>query len=105
MLDFHSCRSLRPASALGRVPPQQLAVQAGWNAQPRAFGGRTDTVDFKPFDRARGTETPAEDDLVESFAQGRVNRRDFLRRGSAIGLSIPFMGAVLAACGGDDDDT
>ena len=66
--------------------------------------GRTDTVDSKPFDRAQGTDTPAEVDLVESFAQGRVNRRDFLRRGSALGLSIPFMGAVLAACGGDDDD-
>jgi peptide/nickel transport system substrate-binding protein len=61
-------------------------------------------VDSKPFDRAQGADTPAEVDLVESFAQGRVNRRDFLRRGSALGLSIPFMGAVLAACGGDDDD-
>ena len=61
-------------------------------------------MDSKPFDRAQGADTPAEVDLVESFAQGRVNRRDFLRRGSALGLSIPFMGAVLAACGGDDDD-
>ena len=39
MLDFHCFGSLRPASALGRVPPQQLALQAGWNARPRAFGG------------------------------------------------------------------
>ena len=61
-------------------------------------------MDSKPFDRAQGVDTPAEVDLVESFAKGRVNRRDFLRRGSALGLSIPFMGAVLAACGGDDDD-
>ncbi|MGE3688845.1 MAG: ABC transporter substrate-binding protein [Acidimicrobiia bacterium] len=62
-------------------------------------------MDSKRFDRARGAERPAELDLVESFAQGRVNRRDFIRRGTAVGLSVPFMGAVLAACGGDDDDT
>jgi peptide/nickel transport system substrate-binding protein len=54
------------------------------------------------FDRLRRASSPLEVDLVESFANGRVNRRQFIQRGSVIGLSIPFMAAVLAACGDDE---
>ncbi|HYI16427.1 MAG TPA: ABC transporter substrate-binding protein, partial [Thermomicrobiales bacterium] len=34
---------------------------------------------------------------------GRLNRRDVLRRSVMLGLSIPAIGALLAACGDDDD--
>ncbi|MEZ4570439.1 MAG: ABC transporter substrate-binding protein [Thermomicrobiales bacterium] len=34
----------------------------------------------------------------------RLSRRQLLHRGLALGLSIPALGALLAACGGDDDD-
>jgi peptide/nickel transport system substrate-binding protein len=61
-------------------------------------------MDWKRFDRARSTVGPEELDLIESYAKGRINRRDFVRRGTFIGLSVPFLGAVIAACGGDDDD-
>ncbi len=43
-------------------------------------------------------------DLVEAYAQNRINRRDFVKRGTIVGLSAPFMGAVIAACGGGSDD-
>ena len=68
-------------------------------------GEEQTAVDAKRDDRARRAESSEELELVESFAQGRVNRRDFLRRGTAIGLSVPFMGAVLAACGSDSDSS
>jgi peptide/nickel transport system substrate-binding protein len=42
-------------------------------------------------------------DLIEAYAQNRISRRDFVRRGSIIGLSMPFMGAIVAACGSDGD--
>ncbi len=61
-------------------------------------------MDWKPFDRDRAAVGPEELDLIESYSQGRINRRDFVRRGTVIGLSVPFLGAVIAACGGDDDD-
>jgi peptide/nickel transport system substrate-binding protein len=61
-------------------------------------------MDWKRFDRARESASPLELDLVEAYAQGRVNRRDFVKRGAIIGLSMPFMGAIISACGGDDDD-
>jgi peptide/nickel transport system substrate-binding protein len=56
----------------------------------------------KMFDRLRKASSPLEVDLVESYAKGRLSRRQFLQRGSVIGLSVPFMGAVIAACGSDE---
>ena len=43
-------------------------------------------------------------DLVDALNTGRINRRDFMRRGVLLGLSIPTITALLASCGGDDDD-
>lgn len=62
-------------------------------------------MDWKLFDRARAESGPVQLDLVESYAQGRINRRDFVKRGTVIGLSVPFMSSIIAACGGDDDET
>jgi peptide/nickel transport system substrate-binding protein len=39
-------------------------------------------------------------DLVE----GHVSRRDFFRRAAALGVSVPVIAAVVAACGGDDEE-
>ncbi len=61
-------------------------------------------MDWKRFDRARESASPMELDLIEAYAQGKVSRRNFVKRGTIIGLSMPFMGAIIAACGGDDDD-
>ena len=36
--------------------------------------------------------------------RARITRRQFARRAAVIGLSMPFVGAVIAACGDDDDD-
>lgn len=59
-------------------------------------------MNWKLLDSLRRDAGPVEVDLVEAYAQRRINRRDFVRRGTVIGLSAPFMGAVLAACGDDD---
>jgi peptide/nickel transport system substrate-binding protein len=61
-------------------------------------------MDWKSFDRVRRNVGPVHLDLVESYARGRISRRNFIRRGTIIGLSLPFMGAVISACGDDDDD-
>ena len=60
-------------------------------------------MDWKRLDKARGSVGPVELDLIESYAQGKVTRRDFVKRGTVIGLSMPFMVAIIAACGDDDD--
>src|SRR3954464_14795338 len=43
-------------------------------------------------------------DLVNALNSGRINRRDFMRKGMLLGLSIPTISALIAACGDDDDD-
>ncbi|RIK46236.1 MAG: ABC transporter substrate-binding protein [Chloroflexi bacterium] len=57
----------------------------------------TDTID-RP-----GDEEIAE--LLLQVGSRRISRREVLRRGIALGLTVPAIGWLLAACGGDDDDT
>jgi peptide/nickel transport system substrate-binding protein len=40
--------------------------------------------------------------LVEGLTAGQVSRRVFVRRAAAIGVSLPTISAILAACGGED---
>jgi len=37
--------------------------------------------------------------IIDEFAAGRLSRRDFVRRGTVVGLSVPLLGSILAACG------
>ena len=50
-------------------------------------------------DRLRHGRTDLENHYIDELVAGRLNRRDFLRRGSAMGMSIPLLGAILSACG------
>ena len=62
-------------------------------------------MDWKRIDWARRSGGPIEADLIEAYAQGKINRRNFVKRGTMIGLSMPMMGAVIAACGSDDSSS
>lgn len=42
---------------------------------------------------------PRQVGLLEAFAQGRMNRRDLIKRGLAVGLSLTTISAFIAACG------
>ncbi|CAN5818794.1 hypothetical protein BH23CHL2_BH23CHL2_07670 [soil metagenome] len=42
--------------------------------------------------------------LIDEAVTGKLSRRDVLRRAVVLGLSVPAIGALLAACGDDDDD-
>jgi len=55
-------------------------------------------MDQLRFDRIRRAASPLELDLVESFAQGKITRRQFINRGLVLGLSMPTIAAVIAAC-------
>lgn len=55
--------------------------------------------DRRRLDGLRFRSTPLENAAIDSYLGGRVNRRDFLRIGSVLGLSLPAMGVVLTACG------
>ena len=51
-------------------------------------------------DSVRRSAGPLESRVIDDFVSGRLSRRDFLRRGSIVGISIPVLSAIAAACGG-----
>jgi peptide/nickel transport system substrate-binding protein len=55
-------------------------------------------MDYSRLDRVRRSATPLELDLVENYAQGKITRRQFVKRAMVIGLSLPAVSAVIAAC-------
>jgi peptide/nickel transport system substrate-binding protein len=56
-------------------------------------------IDYKLLDALRRRLQPHETHLIEGFVAGRVNRRDFLRHGSVLGLSLPVLGGVAGMMG------
>ena len=56
---------------------------------------RTDTE----LDQLRKGRSELENHYIDELVYGRLSRRQFLRRGSAIGMSAPLLGAILTACG------
>lgn len=56
-------------------------------------------------DEIRAGRSELESHYIDELVAGRLSRRDFLRRGSMIGLSVPMMGAILAACGGANNSS
>jgi len=50
-------------------------------------------------DQLRVGRSELENHVIDEFLTGHINRREFLRRGSILGLSIPVLSGILAACG------
>jgi peptide/nickel transport system substrate-binding protein len=56
-------------------------------------------IDRERLDDLRRGRGPVQEHVIDEFVAGRLSRRDFIRKGSAIGLSMPLLGGILAACG------
>ena len=61
--------------------------------------------DNRELDRLRSGRTELENHYIDELVSGSLSRRDFLRRGSMIGMSAPLLGAILAACGSSSKST
>jgi peptide/nickel transport system substrate-binding protein len=57
------------------------------------------TINFKLLDMLRKGRSEHENHLIDGLVAGRVSRREFLRFGSVLGLSLPYMGALTGAVG------
>jgi peptide/nickel transport system substrate-binding protein len=44
-----------------------------------------------------------ENHIIDEYAAGRLDRREFIRRGTVAGLSLPMLSLLIAACGGEND--
>ena len=52
--------------------------------------------DPQKLDQLRSGRSELENHVIDEFVLGRISRREFLRRGSIIGLSIPALGAIVS---------
>ena len=50
-------------------------------------------------DQLREGRSELENHYIDELVSGHIGRREFLRRGSMVGMSAPLLGAILAACG------
>ena len=59
----------------------------------------TRNIDHRRLGRLRQDQGDIANHIIDEFAAGRLSRRDFIRRASVVGISVPVLGSVLAACG------
>jgi peptide/nickel transport system substrate-binding protein len=57
------------------------------------------TPNHRRLDRHRASQAEIANHTIDELLAGRLSRREFVRRGSVLGLSATTMGAILAACG------
>lgn len=57
------------------------------------------TFNRKRIDLLRRSRSEAENHLIDGLLAGRVDRRDFLRHGSVLGLSLPLLGSIAGVAG------
>ena len=50
-------------------------------------------------DAVRSRSSEIENDLIDAYRAGTITRREFVRRGTVIGVSLPLLGFVASACG------
>jgi peptide/nickel transport system substrate-binding protein len=62
-------------------------------------------INHERLDDLRRGRGPVQEHIIDEFVAGRLSRRDFIRKGSAIGLSMPLIGGILAACGSSGTTT
>lgn len=62
-------------------------------------------IDHGRLSRLRRGQGEVANHVIDEYAAGRLSRRDFLRRGAVVGISLPVLGAVISACGGSTTTT
>ncbi len=53
-------------------------------------------------DDIRRERSELENHLIDEYVEGKITRRQLIRRGSVVGMSIPLLSFIAAACGGEE---
>src|SRR6202007_761130 len=67
----------------------------------RPVSGRdivTRNIDQRRLGRLRQDQGEIANHIIDEFAAGRLSRRDFIRRATVVGISVPLIGSILEAC-------
>jgi peptide/nickel transport system substrate-binding protein len=62
-------------------------------------------IDHHRLDRLREGQSDVGNHIIDEYAAGRMSRRELLRRGTVIGISLPVLGGIISACGGSSSST
>ena len=54
-------------------------------------------------DEIRRERSELENHIIDQYVEGKITRKELLRRGSVVGMSIPLLSFIATACGGDDE--
>ena len=58
----------------------------------------TRNIDNRRLGHLRQGQGEIANHIIDEFAAGRLSRRDFIRRGTVVGISVPLLGSIVAAC-------
>ena len=59
----------------------------------------TRNIDHRRLGHLRKGQGEIANHIIDEYAAGRLSRRDFIRRGTVVGISVPLLGSIVAACG------
>ena len=62
-------------------------------------------IDHDRLDQIRAGQGEIANHIIDEYAAGHLSRRDLLRRGALVGISLPVLGAVISACGGSSSSS
>ena len=54
-------------------------------------------------DAVRAQRSELENHIIDEYRAGYIGRREFLRRGAVVGMSMPLVGFLASACGSGDN--
>jgi peptide/nickel transport system substrate-binding protein len=55
-------------------------------------------------DAIRAQRSELENHIIDEYRSGYIGRREFIRRGAGVGMSLPLVGFLASACGSGDED-
>src|SRR5258708_26346465 len=79
--------------------PLNLATVAGIAKGSVMDTGRSPNIDHRRLDDLRRGRGPIQEHVIDEFVAGRLSTRDFLRRGTMMGMSVSLLGGIVAPCG------
>jgi peptide/nickel transport system substrate-binding protein len=56
-------------------------------------------------DAVRSQRSELENHVIDEYRAGYIGRREFMRRGAVVGMSLPLLSFLASACGSEDKDT
>src|ERR687894_2777995 len=54
-------------------------------------------------DAVRAQRSELENHIIDEYRAGYIGRREFIRRGAGVGMSLPLVGFLASACGSGEE--